>query len=53
MLSATAVYGNGMYDTLSVGPVIFGTAESTMPWVYCYLPMNAVEELLSLLHFWI
>ena len=33
-----------------VGPVILGTAENTMPWIYCYLP---VEERLSLLHFWI
>ena len=36
-----------------VGLVILGTAESAMPWVYCYLPMNHIEESLSLLHFWI
>ena len=24
-----------------------------MPWIYCYLPMNHIEERLSLLHFWI
>ena len=38
-----------------VGPVILGTPESTMPWVYCYLIMNQVEEWSSrsLLHFWI
>ena len=36
-----------------VYPVILATAESTIPWIYCYLPMNNVEERLSLLHFWI
>ena len=47
-------YGNGMYYIYScVGSVILDTAESTMPWVYCYLPMNHVEERLSRLHFWI
>ena len=36
-----------------VGPIILGIADSAMPRVYCYLPMNHAEERLSLLHFWI
>ena len=54
MLLAAVVYGNGMYVLYSwVGPVILGAAESAVLWLYCYLPMNHVEERLSMLHFWI
>ena len=53
MLSTAAVYGNGMYYILGQAQVILGPVESTMSWTYCCLPMNHVEERLSLLGFWI
>ena len=54
MLSTDAVYGNGSYVLYSrVNPVILGPTESTISGVYCYLPVNHVEERLSLLDFWI
>ena len=56
MLSAAADYSNVLIVMVCmyiiyprVGPVILGPAESSMPWVYCYLTMMFDEAIMHFL----